>query len=198
MEPNLGLPDDLSFPEPWQRTLSLPGDPALPGLETLREYGLAETLPELHLGDLAVALRMFESSSRLHADRGACCTTPARRPSASARPTPPSGPPRRPSRERCSGARRLNADRGWCTERSIPATSWTLATVPGSLTGSSSVKAPSNWTPGPSWRPSRALDCGTIPSRRKPRRRRRRFCRRLELSLTSERWIGTGPLGCSM
>src|SRR5207249_6808551 len=56
MEPNLGLPDDLSLPEPWQRTLSLPGDPALPGLETLREYGLAETLPELDLGDLAVEL----------------------------------------------------------------------------------------------------------------------------------------------
>src|SRR5213596_733923 len=58
MEPNLGLPDDLSLPEPWQRTLSLPGDPALPGLETLREYGLAETLPELDLGDLAVELRL--------------------------------------------------------------------------------------------------------------------------------------------
>src|SRR5438094_9728962 len=58
MEPNLGLPDDLSLPEPWQRTLSLPGDPALPGLETLREYGVAETLPELDLGDLAVELRL--------------------------------------------------------------------------------------------------------------------------------------------
>src|SRR5438876_4800453 len=58
MEPNLGLPDDLSLPEPWQRTLTLPGDPALPGLETIREYGLAETLPELDLGDLAVELRL--------------------------------------------------------------------------------------------------------------------------------------------
>ena len=58
MDPNLGLPDDLSLPEPWQRTLSLPGDPALPGLETLREYGLAETLPELNLGDLLVELRL--------------------------------------------------------------------------------------------------------------------------------------------
>src|SRR5438309_10176186 len=58
MEPNLGLPDDLSLPERWQRTLTLPGDPALPGLEPIREYGLAETLPELDLGDLAVELRL--------------------------------------------------------------------------------------------------------------------------------------------
>src|SRR5207302_10530285 len=58
MEPNLGLPDDLSLPEPWQRTLTLPGNPALPGLETIREYGLAETLPERDLGDLAVDLRL--------------------------------------------------------------------------------------------------------------------------------------------
>src|SRR5436189_195888 len=133
MEPNLGLPDDLSLPEPWQRTLTLPGDPALPGLETIREYGLAETLPELDLGDLAVELRLcnYVEGSRLPADRGACCIMLACRPSPSEPPTKLSGPPRRRSRERCSAARRSNADRGWCTGRSTPATSWTLAMAPG-------------------------------------------------------------------
>src|SRR5437773_2260028 len=78
MEPNLGLPDDLSLPEPWQRTLTLPGDPALPGLETIREYGLAETLPELDLGDLAVELRLCNYVEGSRATLGAGRWPPVR------------------------------------------------------------------------------------------------------------------------
>ena len=58
MQPHFELPNDDGLRGRWQVPTGAPDDPMLPGLGTIRTFGIAGALPDLGLGDEPIELRL--------------------------------------------------------------------------------------------------------------------------------------------